>query len=824
MNAPLFGSSRPNISVRVLPKIPATMIGAGGIGISKVNGTWTIEPSWSDLQLIAPGVLLDPTTKEIWVHDPVTDIYNRMTLGGLGQALFWGTSTTTNTITASAFPGTPRTFQTQSGKDWAVGSFVQALSQAAPSTDYMIGQVASYVGTTLTVNMLTAGTGVGNSHSDWLIVPSTLPGAGTPGATGASSGLNYNYVFTDTNMGISPGAGNIKFNSTTIALINQVSVHHSDRNALNLSAEVTTWGASTTPNNNARLRIYSPTDATKFIIATVQGDEVNVIPGSTGYSTFTLSNPTGPGCGVGMAVQVEILRTGDKGTDGTNGTNGAAGSPGADGTGTGYRYQWSTSTAGDPGSGKVAVNNAAIGSATGVQISETTRIPQNIAAYLNTVWTSSNSNRGTIYIVSVGTPTTFALYTITGGADVGTYDTLTVTTAASSGSFAANEEVQVFFSRAGDAGSGSVSGANNQVGVFTGSTTLGGLTLGTNQVVLGTAGAPSATGSPTLSNSISSLGADANFSLLNQRAFMDVANAGANNASVRIGAVNGGSGFTTNLHLYSNQVEVVGWDTSSNAIWPNGSYQQMVHIAAPGTPAATNYRFWFDSTDARLHDKNPAGTIGTTVVADTGTSNNFLTAISASGVISKSQPAFTNLSGSLGSAQFPAIGTWKIFYSDGTSGGTINSLSLGAAGTVLMGNGTGAAPTFTAFATAAQYIANTTTNLPLSNDQVWASVAAAKQGALSGSATPDFGANIDFIFSMGASNTLNNPSNIKVGQKGVIWIVQDSTGGRTMSWGTQYKFPGGVKTISAATNAIDVLSYVVKSSTEVHCFLSLAMS
>jgi hypothetical protein len=66
-------------------------------------------------------------------------------------------------------------------------------------------------------------------------------------------------------------------------------------------------------------------------------------------------------------------------------------------------------------------------------------------------------------------------------------------------------------------------------------------------------------------------------------------------------------------------------------------------IAAPASPSASHLSVWADSTDARLHDKNPAGTIGTTVVADTGASNNFLTAISAAGVISKAQPTPTNV-------------------------------------------------------------------------------------------------------------------------------------------------------------------------------------
>lgn len=69
-----------------------------------------------------------------------------------------------------------------------------------------------------------------------------------------------------------------------------------------------------------------------------------------------------------------------------------------------------------------------------------------------------------------------------------------------------------------------------------------------------------------------------------------------------------------------------------------------LNAAAPSTPASGNVAIWTDSTDKRLHDKNDAGTIGTTVVADTGAANNFLTAISAAGAISKARPACASLS------------------------------------------------------------------------------------------------------------------------------------------------------------------------------------
>lgn len=79
------------------------------------------------------------------------------------------------------------------------------------------------------------------------------------------------------------------------------------------------------------------------------------------------------------------------------------------------------------------------------------------------------------------------------------------------------------------------------------------------------------------------------------------------------------------------------------------------NIAAPSSPASGKVSVYSDSTDLRFHDKNASGAIGTTVVADTGASNNFLTAISSAGAVSKAQPAFTNISGSVAASQMPAL-------------------------------------------------------------------------------------------------------------------------------------------------------------------------
>ncbi len=78
-------------------------------------------------------------------------------------------------------------------------------------------------------------------------------------------------------------------------------------------------------------------------------------------------------------------------------------------------------------------------------------------------------------------------------------------------------------------------------------------------------------------------------------------------------------------------------------------------ISKPGTPPASDGRWWWDSTNHIFSSMdNNSSTVSNTVVPDTGASNNFLTAVSAAGVISKAQPAFSNLSGSATTAQLPA--------------------------------------------------------------------------------------------------------------------------------------------------------------------------
>jgi len=83
--------------------------------------------------------------------------------------------------------------------------------------------------------------------------------------------------------------------------------------------------------------------------------------------------------------------------------------------------------------------------------------------------------------------------------------------------------------------------------------------------------------------------------------------------------------------------------------------------------------------------------------------------------------------------------------------------------------------------------------------------------------TPDFGANQNFTVTLAGNRTLANPSNIVVGQTGSIFIVQDATGGRTLSYGSYFKFPAATApTLSTDANAVDRIDYIVRTTTEIH--------
>jgi len=65
-----------------------------------------------------------------------------------------------------------------------------------------------------------------------------------------------------------------------------------------------------------------------------------------------------------------------------------------------------------------------------------------------------------------------------------------------------------------------------------------------------------------------------------------------------------------------------------------------------------------------------------------------------------------------------------------------------------------------------------------------------------------------FLVSLAGNRTLENPTNGKVGQVGHIYIVQDGTGGRTLSYGDMYNFPSGTAPVlTLISGSVDLLVF-----------------
>jgi hypothetical protein len=82
-----------------------------------------------------------------------------------------------------------------------------------------------------------------------------------------------------------------------------------------------------------------------------------------------------------------------------------------------------------------------------------------------------------------------------------------------------------------------------------------------------------------------------------------------------------------------------------------------------------------------------------------------------------------------------------------------------------------------------------------------------------GSVTLDFQTSQNFVLTLTGNVTLANPSTEAVGQSGIMVFIQDGTGSRTLSLGTDYETAGGAGiTLSTAASAVDVVPYFVKAS------------
>jgi hypothetical protein len=235
----LFPSGGAAVKGRVLASFPSLVEGSGGISVSKQNGVWTIEPGWGDLAIET--TLADASARQLWIYNPVSNVYTRLSVqylldnlpagpsGDDGSLIYeqtsapatdkpanslWIDSDSTDLdvyqlvagvwtdtginlkgtagATGASYAGTSvssqaignsgtKTFTTQTGLAYQAGTRIRAADASSPTVNWMEGVVTSYSSTTLA---FTADKSLGSGTlTDW-----TLNVAGQYGADGAGTG------------------------------------------------------------------------------------------------------------------------------------------------------------------------------------------------------------------------------------------------------------------------------------------------------------------------------------------------------------------------------------------------------------------------------------------------------------------------------------------------------------------------------------------------------------------------------------------------------------------------------------------------------------
>ena len=89
----------------------------------------------------------------------------------------------------------------------------------------------------------------------------------------------------------------------------------------------------------------------------------------------------------------------------------------------------------------------------------------------------------------------------------------------------------------------------------------------------------------------------------------------------------------------------------------------------------------------------------------------------------------------------------------------------------------------------------------------------------------DFATGNNFTTILNGNVSIANPVNPQPGQSGIIYVLQDGAGSRTMSFNANWKFEGGTApTLSTAAGARDALIYNVVSATDISTFPVLNIS
>lgn len=205
-------------------------------------------------------------------------------------------------------------------------------------------------------------------------------------------------------------------------------------------------------------------------------------------------------------------------------------------------------------------------------------------------------------------------------------------------------------------------------------------------------------------------------------------------------------------------------------------------------PTASSVDFWKLAGSA-------AGTPGILTATAAGTDTNISINLIPKGtgtVQAGGNAVLTNITGLI------TAGTNVTITGSGTTGSPYSIASSGSGGVSLSGNNTW---------TAGQAVTPTASGTQTAG----------------GTLTPNFALSNSTTFTFGAGNlTIANPTGIIAGQQYLFAMTQDAVGGRTITWGTDFKWGGGTApTISTGASNKDIVSCWADTSTTLECTLAI---
>ena len=379
--------------------------------------------------------------------------------------------------------GRIRITKAQSLDTWMVFKVTGAITNASGYTKVTLVYIDS------------AGTFVNNDKC-WIAFTAS-------GEDGAIPGYFYKF---DTNTADSdPGAGELKFNNGTYASATAIYIDDDDANGVTTQADTATWGASDSvikgyihivdindSSTYARFKVGAAvTDASGYNKITVAhltsnntfsaadelsvtfvrngdfGDAATIEVGTVGVSTV----------GAGGSATATVANGGSTSEASFNFAfglpTGATGVTGASGTNSQLAMTWSNSTSdADPGAGKIAFNNATLGSVSILYVDDADDAGATISSFVQS-WddVSNGVARGIVTVTKEGTPATYALFKVTGAVtNASGYTKVPVTHVVSSGTFSNTNGVGVHFSYSGVDGVGDINGVTAGTGLSGGGT------------------------------------------------------------------------------------------------------------------------------------------------------------------------------------------------------------------------------------------------------------------------------------------------------------------------------------------------------------------